>query len=59
MMKERCHESEHVVNVPNAGWERGVPEIEGKPGAEIHAGIVEVLNVREGIVGTGRRNVPN
>ncbi|KIJ90678.1 hypothetical protein K443DRAFT_116288, partial [Laccaria amethystina LaAM-08-1] len=57
IMRERCHESGHVVNVPNAGRERDVPEIKGKPGAEIHVGIVVVLNVREGIVGTGRGSV--
>ena len=46
-MRERCHESGHVVNVPNVGRERGVSEIEGKPGAEIHVGIVGVLNVMD------------
>lgn len=56
-MREGCHKSGHVVNVPNVGRERGVSEIEGKPGAEIRVGIVRVLNVMEGIVGTGRGNV--
>ena len=57
MMRDRCHESGHIVSVPNVGRERGVLEIKGKPNAEIHVGIVIVLNVREGIVGTGTGNV--
>ncbi|EDR08367.1 uncharacterized protein LACBIDRAFT_326753 [Laccaria bicolor S238N-H82] len=44
MMGEMCHESGHIDNVPNVGKERGVLEIEGKPGKgvpaqESHTGI--------------------